>query len=274
MLPATHDAAVGQGRYPIILLSHGGGKNGGSPMILGDISAALARAGFIVIAPFHPNHAPALRLRPPQIVQALAAVLADKRFKDHADPARLGMLGYSLGGTVALSLAGATPDPAHFVAYCDQHRDDIAICLNAPRAGSEAAIAAAVTPEPTKPLALNALALKALALLDPFAAIYDQAGLKAVTIPVLLYRPETKRARRRRQRRRAANRSAAAAPLRSHPRQPFRLQRCLPTLAAAFRPRSLRRPTRREPRRGARLYRPTHRPVLHRHADTAKRARR
>ena len=183
-LLATHNAAVGSGRYPIVLLSHGGGTGGGSPLILGDISAALARQGFVVIAPFHGNRGPALRLRPPQIVKALTAVLADPRFKDHADPARLGMLGYSLGGAVALSLAGAVPNAAHFVKYCDEHPDDAASCFSAPGADDVASITESVTPEPSKPIAL-----KALVLLDPFAAIYDHDGLARVTIPVLLYRP-------------------------------------------------------------------------------------
>jgi predicted dienelactone hydrolase len=181
---ATHDAAVGAGRYPIVLLSHGGGKGGGSPMILGDISAALARAGFVVIAPFHGNQAPALRLRPPQIVKALTAVLADPRFKDHADPGRLGMLGYSLGGAVALSLAGAVPNAEHFVKYCDEYREDAASCLSAPGQDDQAAITESVTPEPSKPIPL-----RSLVLLDPFAAIYDHDGLAKVTLPVLMFRP-------------------------------------------------------------------------------------
>jgi predicted dienelactone hydrolase len=188
VLPATHDAAVAPGLFPIVLLSHGGGNSGGSPMVLGDISAALARNGFIVIAPFHGNRAPALRLRPPQILQALAAVLADKRFRTLADPARLGMLGFSLGGAVTLTLAGAIPDAGHFMAYCDAHWDDVASCANAPGGGGsaiESAIRLAVTPEVSKPVTL-----KAIVLLDPFAAVFDKAGLAAVTMPVLVVRPE------------------------------------------------------------------------------------
>ncbi len=186
-LPASHDAAVAAGRFPIVLLSHGGGLSGGSPMVLGDISAALARNGFVVIAPFHGNKAPALRLRPPQMVQALAAVLADKRFKDHADPARIGMLGFSLGGAVALTLAGAAPDADHFAAYCDAHGEDVASCAHAPGGGSDAmaAIRDAITPDAVKPLAP-----KAIVLLDPFAAVFGRAGLAAVTMPVMLVRPE------------------------------------------------------------------------------------
>jgi predicted dienelactone hydrolase len=188
IIQAKRDAVVAAGRFPIVLLSHGGGVSGGSPMVLGDISAALARNGFIVIAPFHGNHAPALRLRPPQIVQALAAVLADKRFEAQADPARLGMLGFSLGGAVTLSLAGAIPEAGHFTAYCDAHWEDVASCANAPNGGGdviEGAIRAAITADVTKPITL-----RGIALLDPFAAIFDKAGLAAVTMPVLVMRPE------------------------------------------------------------------------------------
>lgn len=50
---AGRDAPIAPGRFPVVLLSHGGGRTGGSPMLLGQLSARLAREGFIVIAPFH-----------------------------------------------------------------------------------------------------------------------------------------------------------------------------------------------------------------------------
>ncbi len=151
-------------------------------------SAALARNGFIVVAPFHGDRAPALRLRPPQLGQALAAVLADKRFKAQADPERLGMLGFSLGGAAALSLAGATPDAGHFMGYCDAHWHDVASCANAP-AGDGAVIEGAIR-NAIKSDFIQPITLKAIALLDPFAAIFDHAGLAPVTMPVMLVRPD------------------------------------------------------------------------------------
>jgi predicted dienelactone hydrolase len=100
LLPASHGAKLAAGLFPILLLSHGGGESGGSPLILSGLSAALARHGFIVVAPFHGTAG--LSLRPLQIHLALDAVLDAPRFRPHVDPGRLGMLGFSLGGAVTL----------------------------------------------------------------------------------------------------------------------------------------------------------------------------
>ena len=87
--PPAFSPAPAEGRFPVILLSHGGGPTGGSPRSLGGLSVALARQGFIVVAPFHGN-AP-LPLRAAQVVRALDAALADQRFASHMDSSRLGM---------------------------------------------------------------------------------------------------------------------------------------------------------------------------------------
>jgi predicted dienelactone hydrolase len=118
-LPATHDARIAPGPFPIVLLSHGGGVGGGKPLIFRELSSALARQGFVVIAPFHRTSR--LLQRSFQIREALDEVTADPRFKPHVDAPRLGMLGFSLGTAVTLTLAGATPDFAHLDAYCDAH---------------------------------------------------------------------------------------------------------------------------------------------------------
>jgi predicted dienelactone hydrolase len=99
--------------FPVLLFSHGNGR-GGSPLHDGDLITSLARQGFIVIAPFHSGTRP-FRDRPRQLHKALDQVLADQRFTAQADRSRLGIVGYSFGGAVALIAAGATPDFAHLV---------------------------------------------------------------------------------------------------------------------------------------------------------------
>ena len=178
LLPASHGAKLAAGVFPILLLSHGGGESGGSPLILSGLSAALARHGFVVVAPFHGTAA--LSLRPLQIQLALDAVLDDPRFKPHVDPGRLGMLGFSLGGAVTLELAGAMPDWSHLTAYCSIHPDDEMSCNHGPRG-----------PRGTgRPAVPSALPLKAIVLLDPFAVPFQRDGLTNVTMPALLFRPE------------------------------------------------------------------------------------
>jgi dienelactone hydrolase len=78
----------------------------------------LARAGFIVVAQFHGNVARTLLVRPVQVAEAFHMVVRDIRFQAHADPARTGATGFSLGGAVALIVAGAVPNEAHLRAYC------------------------------------------------------------------------------------------------------------------------------------------------------------
>jgi len=178
LLPATHGAPVAAGRFPVVLLSHGGGLGGGSPLILSALSAALARQGFVVVAPFHAKAG--LSLRTAQMGAALGAVLSDARFAPHVDPVRLGMLGFSLGGAVTLELAGASPDWAYFAAYCAAHPEDAMSCGHAPGGTHSGERLAAAKP----------LSLKAIVLLDPLAAPFSRDGLTAVTMPVLLFRPE------------------------------------------------------------------------------------
>jgi predicted dienelactone hydrolase len=119
--------------------------------------------------------------------QALDAVVADPRFHPHADRMRLGMLGFSLGGAVALESAGAVPNMTHFTTYCSTPPHDVMSCDHAPGAGGTGtAPRQNVTAErPPSPLRL-----KALALLDPFAAPFQRQDLLAVTMPVLLFRPD------------------------------------------------------------------------------------
>ncbi len=188
-IPASHDAAIAAGRFPIVLLSHGGGVTGGKPFVLSELSADLARHGYVVVAPFHGTTG-ALR-RTFQVRLALDAVLADHRFLPHTDPKRLGMLGFSLGGAVTLMLAGATPDFAHLDVYREAHPSDVMACDHAPGGGGRR-----TTAIPwwafwvRQPPAAAPLPLKAIVLLDPFGALFPRDHVTSVTMPVLLFRPD------------------------------------------------------------------------------------
>jgi len=153
--------------------------------MLSGLSSALARRGFIVVAPFHGKTG--LQGRPLQIKQALNAVLADPRFGSHADLARLGMLGFSLGTAVTLELAGAIPNVAHLTAYCATHPEDVMSCHHAPDGSNFPQRADPVPASRLSPPTL--LPLKAIVLLDPYAVLFQQPELVAVTMPVLIFRP-------------------------------------------------------------------------------------
>lgn len=157
-IAATQGAPVAAG---VILFSHGGGPSGGNPLLHRDLGAHLARSGFITVMPVHGNEPPRLVLRPQQLGRAVTATLADPRFSAAADPARLGAIGFSLGGATTLIVAGAAPDYPRYTAYCREHPEDIGPCEGG--GGTDApAPSAGATP---------ALPLRALVLLDPLAAL-------------------------------------------------------------------------------------------------------
>ena len=185
-IAASRNAPIASGaRFPVVLFSHGGGgtlKAGGSPLPYAALLTSLAREGFVVVAPFHPGSKQALEDRPRQIPKALNAMLADPRFATHADPNRLGMMGFSYGGAVTLIVAGAVPDLAHLAVYCRDRTDDPKACDGVPTDGSLANVVGKRSPD--------ALAMKALVLMEPWGALFDRNGLTSVTMPTLLYRAE------------------------------------------------------------------------------------
>jgi predicted dienelactone hydrolase len=134
-LSAAADAPFADdARRPAIVLSHG---FGGSARSMAWFGAALARAGYVVVAVDHPGtnavdgvtpegvYAP--WERPRDLQAALDEVLADPALAAHIDPRRIGVAGFSLGGFTSLLEIGARPDLDQLVAFCDgPHRD--AIC--------------------------------------------------------------------------------------------------------------------------------------------------
>ena len=180
-LSASRDAPVAAGpRFPIVLFSHGNGRGQGTPLVLRDLLLHLAREGFIVIAPFHPATNRPFVNRPRQIRSALDSVLADVRFSGHADPNRIGMMGFSFGGAVTLIVGGAMTNLAHLSAYCHDHPDDPRACDGIPTDGSWANVPSRKSED--------TLALKALVLMEPYAAPFERNGLASLDRPILIYR--------------------------------------------------------------------------------------
>jgi predicted dienelactone hydrolase len=180
-LLASRDAPVAAGaRFPVVLFSHGGGRRPGTPLVHRDLLLHLAREGFIVIAPFHPGTERPFVDRPRQIHKALDSVLADPRFSEHADPDRIGMMGFSFGGAVTLIVAGANIDLAHLSAYCHDHADDTRACDGIATDGSWAKV-------PPSRKSDDALPLKALVLLEPYGAPFERKGLGSLDLPMLIY---------------------------------------------------------------------------------------
>jgi predicted dienelactone hydrolase len=121
---AMRDAPMSEGKFPLILLSHGAGL-AGYAQALSWIATPLAKAGFVVAAPNHPGNGGANRsaaetmklwLRPGDISDTLSAMERDAFLGAHVDNDEIGILGLSAGGNTALSIAGARMDPQRLAA--------------------------------------------------------------------------------------------------------------------------------------------------------------
>jgi len=134
---AASDAAWRDGatRYPIILLSHGFGGEARQVAWLGTV---LARHGYVIVSVDHPGNngvdkmtlagATLWWLRAEDLRVALSAIESDPTIAPHVDAEKLGVGGFSIGGYTALTLAGATPDPARYLRHCRLAPTD-GVCL-------------------------------------------------------------------------------------------------------------------------------------------------
>jgi len=193
------DAPVAAGRWPVLLLSHG---NGGTARMMGWFGTALARAGYVVVAVDHPGNngmdamtaAGSILMwnRADDLAVAWTAVQAHSRLAAHVDATRLGLVGYSAGGYTALVAAGARPDMARLVAFCDANPKD-GVCapqLENPEFTFERRMALAAAPQMVPWVAksgedrripnVRAVFLMAPAIVQAF----DPAELAKLDVPV------------------------------------------------------------------------------------------
>lgn len=178
-------------RYPVILISHG--RQAG-PLSHRSLGMRLARGGYVVVGVAHTRtdstgslprlrSAESLANRSMQATSALDALLTDPRFSGRIDESRVGVVGFSLGGSTALALGGAAPNFAAAADYCRRHPEDAGSCdgLFQAREGEELAIRTRDS------------RIKAMALLDPAAVFFDQAGLARISVPMLVAMPSDDR---------------------------------------------------------------------------------
>jgi predicted dienelactone hydrolase len=117
---------MGRG-LPLILISHGAGGTGLSHY---DTAAALAAAGFVVVAVNHTGDAygdqsrAGFRInlidRPRQASRAIDYMLHEWSGRDRLDSSRIGMFGFSLGGFTTLVSIGGSPDLGRVRELCAQ----------------------------------------------------------------------------------------------------------------------------------------------------------
>lgn len=118
------DAPLLKGFFPTIILSHGGLRSATDSGAW--ISARLAAQGYIVAEVNSPIPSPQNALaefwsRSDSLSSALTALLQDKRWSSHIDHNRITAVGFHMGGTAALSLAGGLIDSNVFLKMCDDN---------------------------------------------------------------------------------------------------------------------------------------------------------
>lgn len=125
--PTAVDAPLSpdSSQYPVLLVSHG---FGGSAAGLAWLGTQLAAHGYIAAAPDHPGNnsrdktlagASLWWERAADLSDVLNALLADPQFSKHIDPARIGAIGFSMGGYTVLELAGARTNREAFLRFCN-----------------------------------------------------------------------------------------------------------------------------------------------------------
>lgn len=120
---AAPEAPLPDGMLPLVVVSHGGLRSASDSGAW--LSASVARAGFIVAevnAPRPGTAAIALTeiwQRPQDIRRTLDLMLADTAWRDRIDRNRISVVGFALGGTAALSVAGAQLDGMRYMHSCD-----------------------------------------------------------------------------------------------------------------------------------------------------------
>lgn len=133
---AMLNAPIAEGQYPVVLLSHGAGL-AGTPEAMSWIAVPLAKQGYVVAAPLHLGNGGIDRsatetiklwLRPPDISATLDALQGQPFLENHLQLGSVGVLGLSMGGSTALSLAGARIDPSRLANYCDNLATNPSLC--------------------------------------------------------------------------------------------------------------------------------------------------
>jgi predicted dienelactone hydrolase len=123
---ALRDAPVAEGRYPVVMLAHGGFRV--APHHTDWIAASLAARGYIVSVTQPPALGPQdaqsavqeIWLRPRDLSAALTAIENDSVLAPRIVPGKAAVVGFFLGGTSALALAGARLDAERYKRSCDR----------------------------------------------------------------------------------------------------------------------------------------------------------
>ncbi len=139
--PAGKGAPPKEGRFPMIVISHGAGGNAGQ---FGWIASALAASGYVVVLPNHPGTTSrnasaqaAVRVweRPADISAVIDEIEANPQTYPYIDTSRIAALGFSAGGYTAMALSGARVNVEALQSFCDEGDHGMSDCAFLARGG-------------------------------------------------------------------------------------------------------------------------------------------
>lgn len=133
--PAQIDAPAKNGRYPMILIAHGGFR--AAPNAASWLASRLAQKDFVAVVvtpPALPKGPPVqsvleeLWQRPTDLSAVLTELTGDGPLATNIDQDRIGIVGFFLGGTSALRLIGARMDAKAYARSCAGEARSIPDC--------------------------------------------------------------------------------------------------------------------------------------------------
>ncbi len=182
---AIWSPAAGSG-LPLIVISHGTGAGLISHI---DTAQALARSGFVVVAPMHPGdnfqddsavgRPEWLANRSRHVSKVVDFMFGQWEGRARLVPNRVGVFGFSAGATTALISIGGVPDLERVPAQCARQREFVCNLMAPPAAAG----AGSAPPQWTHDRRIAAAVIAAPGL----GFVFEPSGLANVQVPVQIW---------------------------------------------------------------------------------------